>query len=215
MSLQDVLRGDMPETKDELKAHVLNNPDVQKMIEHAKKSPTDYNTVKQHIDDVVDRNYETFRDYIGPGKADTLSKAGSAVGYAADTYALTGDIFGALGGKFVHLMAQIPDAAYGVWYGVKTGDYLGAGANLLRKAGSYVPGLTFLDKGLRRIAKERMAEKTLEDLFENDEVKNIAEDADSYKEWTRRASEDLEDKYAGVKDRAKNVFRPDYEPETA
>ncbi len=157
------------------------------------------------LEKAVEESMQRYTKYLGniTGK---VSGAGHVVGYAADAWLLgTGDIVGSLGGKFLNLLAQIPEKAYGLVYGVQTGNYLDTAQNILEGVISYIPGFTFVDQGLERIIRKRIV-KDAASSFE----KMIGE----YKPWTAKVSEAIKDKYTGVRDRTGNVFSPGYQPGT-
>lgn len=196
MSLRDIVNR-MPDTKSEISDYVIKN---HKDIREAVMANPQY---RASLDQAVDTTFEKYAGYLNhwTGK---LSGAGHAVGYAADAWFVgTGDIFGSLGGKFWNLLAQLPEKAYGLWYGISTGNYLDSAQNILEGAVSYLPGFTFVDQGLDRIVRKRIV---------SDVVSTFGKDTGLYKPWTARLSENLAGSYTGVKDRSKNVFRPSYQP---
>ena len=195
-SIRDLVH-QLPETKQELSDYILNNNShIKELVE---KNP-DY---KSKLEDLISASFDKYSDYMG-GIKDKIGGLGHLAGYSADAWLLySGDIVGALGGKFINLIAQIPDKGYAVWYGVKTGNYLDAAQCLLEGIISYVPGLTFVDQGLTRIVQKRMV---------SDVVDNFEKEVGIYKPWTTKVAEKLSSFYTDVKDRAINIFSPDYEP---
>lgn len=199
MGLRDIVHK-MPETRKELSDYILDSySHVKELVE---RNPQYKSVLERAVNDSFDKHSE----YIG-GLADKLSSTGHAMGYTADIWFLaTGDIVGALGGKFLNLLAQIPEKAYGLVYAVRTGNYLDAAQNILEGAVSYLPGLTFVDQGLERIVRKRIVKEALN---------NFEKEIGIYKPWTRKLYEKLLGEYTDVKDRSENVFRPNYEPELA
>ncbi len=196
MGLRDLFHR-MPETKRELSDYIQQN--YTHIKELVGKNP-DYRSV---LEDSVEESLEKYRKYLG-GTVEKLSGVGHAVGYAADAYLLrTGDVVGSLGGKFLGLLAQVPEKAYSLAYATETGNYLDAMQNILEGALSYLPGLTFVDQGLTRIVQKRMVK---------DAVMHFEKELGIYKPWTMKLSEKLQEHYTAVKDRAENVFSPLYEP---
>ncbi len=196
MGIRDIVNP-LPATRTELSDYILHtNPEIKALIE---KNPQ----YKAVLENAVNGSFDKYGKYMG-GLVDKLSGLGHLTGYAADAWFLgTGDILGALGGKFINLLAQIPEKAYGIVYAIQTGNYLDAAQNILEGALSYLPGLTFVDQGLTRIIQKRMI---------TDVVTQFEKEAGIYKPWTTKLAEKLDGIYTGVKDRLKNVFRPDYEP---
>lgn len=195
MSLRDLVHK-VPGTKKEITNYILQNyAHVRAAVE---SNPQHMASLENAVNESFDKHFR----YLGhlTGK---ISGAGHAVGYAADAWLLTGDIVGSLGGKFLNLLAQLPEKAYGLVYGVSTGNYLDAAQCLLEGAVSYLPGLTFVDQGLERIVKNRMVK---------DALTRFEKDAGLYEPWTSRLKGKLSPVYAGVKDRSGNVFRPSYQP---
>ncbi len=195
MSLRDIVHK-MPSSRQELSDYIM------KHYSNINQAVASNPALKTSLDTAVDTTFDKYSKYLGnvTGK---ISGAGHAVGYAADAWLLTGDIVGSLGGKFLHLLAQIPEKAYGLVYGVQTGNYLDAARNILQGAVSYIPGLTFVDEGLERIVQKRMIK---------DAVSRFEKDAGLYKPWTAKLSDRLKPHYTGVEDRARNVFTPAYQP---
>jgi len=199
MGLRDLVHK-MPETRKELSDYVIkNNRHVKKLIE---KNP-DY---KSALEEAVSSTFDKYSEYL-KGWKNKLSGAGHVVGYTADAWLFaTGDIIGTLGGKFINFLAQMPEKAYSLAYAVRTGNYLDAAQNILEGALSYIPGLTFADQGLTRIIQKRMA---------SDALTKFEKEVGIYKSWTAKVADTLKGLYKGVKDRAKNVFTPVYEPKLA
>lgn len=186
----------IPGTRQELTDFVKETKNVKEFLE---KNPDK----KEELYKIVNDTYDKYQKYLG-GWTHKAHLAGKGIGCIADAWAFsTGDIFGALGGKWLNALAQIPDKAYGLVYGLKTGNYIDALKNIACGAVAYVPGLTLADQGLNRIVRKRMLKEALT-KFEKEEG--------LYKSWTARMAEGLKNVYTNVKDRAKNVFSPGYEP---
>ncbi len=195
MSLRDIVHK-MPSSRQELSDYIM------KHYSNINQAVASNPALKTSLDTAVDTTFDKYSKYLGNATG-KISGAGHTVGYAADAWLLTGDIVGSLGGKFLHLLAQIPEKAYGLVYGVQTGNYLDAARNILQGAVSYIPGLTFVDEGLERIVQKRMIK---------DAVSRFEKDAGLYKPWTAKLSDRLKPHYTGVEDRARNVFTPAYQP---
>jgi hypothetical protein len=196
LSLRDFVR-QLPSSRNELSDYVLShNKHVQKLVEKDE-------SYKTALDEAVNETFDKYSKHLS-GLTDKISKLGHGVGYTADAWLTTGDIWGTLGGKFLNFLAQIPEKAYSVVYGVRTGNYLDSAQNILEGILSYCPGLTFADQGLTRIVQKRMV---------TDALKTFEKKVGIYKPWTSKLADKLSGWYTGVKDRVKNVFTPEYEPE--
>ncbi len=211
MGLSDLLWGDsIPTTTSELTKYLIdNNTDLSKKL---KENPKYHSALETAVRDSI----EYYKPFLG-GMKTVLHKAGKAVGYASEAAGLASGgmgIVATLGGEYIDLLAQIPDKVYGLWYGLRTGDVLGAAENVLRGALSYIPGLTVADKGIDQIIRERMRSYAVK-LFE----RSIG----TYKPWHQRAYESVKngavyladgvkEAYKGVKSRVENIFTPDTEP---
>lgn len=194
-NIRDLVRK-MPETRDDLEKRVLEySAEIREKIE---KNP-DYRRV---LDKIVGEEFERYEPYIKGGITHKLSALGHGVGYTADAYFLaSGDIVGALGGKFLYLLSQVPEKLYkSISYAVRTKDYLGAVQNIVEGAVGYLPGATVLDQGLSRIAQKRMVKNALYRVGEELGVE--------IKPWPARVAEKIGDKYKDVKDRTENVIGP-------
>jgi len=196
MGLRDIIHK-IPDTKQELRDYIISNyPHIRELIE---KNPQH----KNKLNEIVNSSFDKYSQYVG-GWSNKLSGLGHVIGYTADAWLLaTGDIVGTLGGKYLNLLSQIPEKAYSLVYGARTGNYLDSAQNILEGLISYIPGLTFVDQGLTRIIKKRIVRDTL-NQFEKE--------VGIYKPWTTRLSEKLSKMYKSVKDRFKNIFTPKYEP---
>jgi len=197
-SLRDIFRK-MPETKSELEEIVLGYyPELKTKIEKD-------NSLRGRLEKITEEEYQRYRPYIG-GTTQKISAAGHGIGYTADAYFLTtGDIYTALGGKAINLIAQIPEKLYkSISYAVHTGGYLGAIQNIVEGIISYAPGLTILDQGLSRIAQKRMLSKTLYRVGKEFGLEMVP--------WHKRVAERIKGYYEGVKDRTANIIGPSKKP---
>jgi hypothetical protein len=196
LSLRDYVK-QLPSTRKELSDYVLkHNEQVREMVEKDGQC-------KSVLDEAVNSTFDKYSKYMR-GISDKISKLGHGIGYTADAWLLsTGDIVGTMGGKFWNILAQLPEKAHAIIYGVRTGNYLDSLQNVLEGAVSYLPLLTFVDQGLTRIVQKRMV---------TDALTQFEKATGIYKPWTTRLAEKLKGAYTGVKDRISNVFRPDYEP---
>jgi hypothetical protein len=199
MGLRDLFNK-MPRGRQELKDYVLTNyDDIRKTI-------TSNPRYEGKLEQVVDKSFDKYAKHMG-GLTDKLAQAGRAVQFGADAWlAATRDPVTSLGGKFLGLLAKVPEKLYAVKYGLQTGNYLDAGQSVLEGILSYVPGLTFVDQGLTRLVQKRMV---------SDVVKNFAREAGIYKPWHETLAGQLKNKYTGVKPRHKNIFTPSYKPAAA
>ncbi|MBI4439224.1 hypothetical protein HY640_04790 [Candidatus Woesearchaeota archaeon] len=199
MSIRDIIHK-MPGTRKELSDYILTN------YSHIREAVGSNRKLLASLEASVEASFDKYSKHLG-GISGKISGAGHAIGYAADAWLLgTGDIVGSLGGKYLNLLAQIPEKSYALVYGVSTGNYLDAAQNILEGAISYIPGLTFVDQGLERIIKKRMVREA---------VTNFEKGNDMYKPWTTRLSEYLTGKYTDVRDRTPNLVGPSYRAATA
>jgi len=177
MGLRDIIHK-MPSTKQEISDYILEHySHVKDMV---KKNPQ----YKETLAEAVTSSFDKYSKYLG-GLADKVSSIGHVVGYTADAWFLgTGDIIGSLGGKFLNLLAQIPEKAYGVMYALDTGNYLDGLQNIMEGAVSYLPGLTFVDQGLTRIVQKRMVK---------DALARFEKETGVYKPWNEKLKEKLSD----------------------
>ncbi|MBI2134213.1 hypothetical protein HYU11_06070 [Candidatus Woesearchaeota archaeon] len=199
MGIRDIIHP-MPGKRQELADYILKH--YKNVREAVDSNPGN----RALLESAVDESFQKYSGYLGniTGK---VSGAGHAVGYAADAWLLgTGDIVGTLGGKFLNLLAQVPEKMYGIVYGVQTGNYLDAARNIFQGMLSYIPGLTFVDEGLERIVQKRMVK---------DALTRFEKGSGMYKPWTAKLSEKLAPHYTGVRDRQANVFTPAYQPSLA
>jgi len=197
MGIRDIV-DKKPTSRTELSDYIMANyKDVRKAV-------MDNPEYKSALEKAISSSFDKYSGHIG-GISSKISGAGHGIGYAADAWFLsTGDIVGALGGKFLNLLGQIPEKLYGLYYGVKTGNYLDSLQNILEGAVSYLPGLTFVDQGLKRIVQKRMVK---------DAVKQFEQDIGVYKPWHQRLKDKIQGFYkTDVKDRSANVFTPSYNP---
>lgn len=194
-SIRDLVKR-MPETRKGLEDYVLNSSlSIRDAVE---RDPS-----KKHLlEETVGESFDKYSHYLG-GLIHKLSSAGHAVGYTADAWLATGDIVGSLGGKFLHLLAQIPEKAYSLVYAAKTGNYLDSFRNIFEGALSYLPGFTVADEGLSRIVQKRM----VKDVIYNTEKKLGLEHTPWYKRYFSQAKDAG---YSEVKDRSDNIIKVDF-----
>lgn len=200
MSIRDIVNK-LPGERKELSDYIIKHyADVREAVE---KNP-DYRSV---LENAVSSTFDRYSEYMG-GLAGKLGAVGHGIGYTADAWFLgTGDIVGSLGGKFLHILAQIPEKLYGLYYGIRTGNYLDSLQNILEGAISYLPGFTFVDQGLKRIIQKRMIKEA---------VGQFQKELGTYKPWHQDVKEKIKGFYdTEVKDRSGNIFTPSYEPSMA
>lgn len=197
-SIRDLVNR-MPETRKGLEEYALGySPAIKDAIERDPHK-------RQVLTETVDESFDKYSKYLG-GLTHKISAAGHAIGYTADAWLATGDIVGSLGGKFLHLLAQIPEKAYSVVYAARTGNYLDSLKNIFEGTLSYLPGFTVLDEGLSRIVQKRMAR----DVIYNTE-KKLGLDHTS---WHARYAKQAEQAgYSEVKDREDNIIKVDFSGE--
>lgn len=199
MSIRDIINK-MPSNESDLEMYIKKN---YKGIDELTSSNPNY---QSSLESAVHESFSKYQPYLEKSK-NKLAAVGHGVGHLADAWFLgTGDIVGTLGGKALNLISQIPEKAYGLLYGVKTGNYWDAAKNILQGVASYLPGFTWVDEGLHRIVQKRMVKHA---------IKGFEERVGSYEPWTAKYATQLSKYYTDVKDRAKNVFTPDYVPQTA
>ena len=196
LSLRDFVH-QLPGSRQELSDYILShNYKVRDMVEKDER----YRTA---LDEAVNSTFDKYSKYMS-GLTDKISKLGHGIGYTADAWLTTGDIWGCLGGKFLNFLCQIPEKAYSIVYGAKTGNCLDSCQNIVEGIISYIPGFTFVDQGLTRIIQKRMVKDALTD-FEKATGK--------YKSWKSRLYERFKGACTGIKDRITNVFKPSYKPQ--
>lgn len=196
-SIRDIV-WKLPDTSRGIVEYITNNATKYGSIEDILSQDP---SKKQTLLECAQESVEKYKKYLG-GFTSGLSKAGHAVGYTADAWLLgTGDIVGTLGGKFLNLVAQVPEKLKSISYGIKTGNYLDSLQCILEGLVSYIPGLTFADQGLSRIIQKRMIKDT---------VKNFEKSVGTYKPWTTKLADKLKGVYTAVKDRKENVMDPKY-----
>ena len=140
----------IPTGQKELSDYVTNH------YEHVREAIGKNKDYRTALETVISRVVDKYKPYLG-GIAQRVGDAGRAVGTVADAWLLTGDIFGSLGGKFLHMIGQIPEKLIAApIYAIKTGNYLDATRNILEGLLSYVPGFTAVDESLSRIIKQRI-----------------------------------------------------------
>lgn len=190
-SIRDLVNR-MPETRKGLEDYVLaSSPTIREAVE---QNPRYRDLLSRKVDEAFDE----YGKYFG-GLTQKLSAAGHGVGYTADAYFLANPVAG-LGGKFLHLLAQIPEKLYSVVYAVRTGNYTDSLRNIFEGLISYVPGLTVADEGLSRIVQKRM-------------VKNVTYEMEralgKEKSWYERTAEKAKEAgYSNVEPRGANIIRP-------
>ncbi|MBI5803687.1 hypothetical protein HY450_00420 [Candidatus Pacearchaeota archaeon] len=197
-SLRDLVRK-MPETKKGLEDYVLvSAPHIREAIERTPE-------YRSALEESVNESFDRYEEYLG-GLTHKISSAGHAVGYTADAWLATGDIVGSLGGKFINLLAQIPEKAYSIVYAARTGNYIDSMKNIFEGVVSYIPGFTLVDEGLSRIIQKRM----VSDVVYNTEKKLGLK----HKPWHQISVEKArENGYDDVKDRSANVIKVNFDKE--
>lgn len=179
MSIRDLFHK-MPETKQELSDYILRH---EKHI----KSEIDKNPdCKENLDSAVENSSQKYLPYINNKfckATGMLSGAGHAWNYWMDEFWLeTGLVKLTMGGKYFGCLAQIPEKIYGMYYAVRTGNYLDSAQNLLEGIVGLAPGLTFVDQGISRIIKKRMVKSA---------VTEFKKDVGIYRSWTTKLAENL------------------------
>ena len=193
-SIRDLVNR-MPETKSGLEKAVREyDSEIDKAIE---ENPS----YKRDLEVAVGETFDRYEKYMG-GLTRKLSAAGHAVGYTADAWLATGDIVGSLGGKFLNLLAQIPEKAYSLVYAARTGNYLDSLRNVFEGILSYLPGFTIVDQGLSRIVQKRMIKEATKKMRE----KIGAEKLSDYEVVPEKFAE----VYTDVKPRSGNIIRVDF-----
>jgi hypothetical protein len=194
-------------TKEDLEKKVLEySPRLRERIEGGDAR------AKSELERIAGVEYNRYQPFIG-GKAQKASAVGHGLGYLGDVvfwgsaiaaatnpllapYMLTGLLL-----KKINAAAQAPDTARTASYIHQTGDVAGGVRNIGAKALSYLPGLTFVDRGLSRIAQRRMVKKT---VYEAEKAAGIEN-----KSWYRKYAEDAQEAgYTGVKIRPDNIISP-------
>src|SRR3989338_3965458 len=168
-SIRDLVRK-MPESKKGLEEIVRSySPEINEAVERDPKA-------KAFLEKSIDDSFEKYSKYLG-GLTQKISAGGHAVGYSADAWLATGDIIGSLGGKFINLLAQIPEKAYSVVYATQTGNYMDSMQNIFEGIASYLPGFTVVDQGLSRIIQKRMVK---------DVIYNVEKEFGNQRTWYQR-----------------------------
>lgn len=187
----------IPGTKQELTDFIKESGNIKDFLQ---KNPDKTEALYRIVNDT----YDKYQQYLGHGLSHKAHLAGKTAGYAADVWGFCiADPIGSFGGKVLYAAAQIPDKAYGLIYGLKTGNYIDALKNVAGGLVGCLPGLTLADQGLNRIVRKRML---------SDAKTKLEKEFGLYKSWTSRLADKLKNTYKGVVDRAKNVFSPGYEP---
>lgn len=164
MSIRDVVNK-LPKGRVELSDYVI------KKYDHVKDKVEEEPESKSLLENIALESTEKYSKYLG-GTTNILNGLGNLTGYSADAWLLySGDIVGALGGKFLSLALKVPEKLYSVSYGVRTGNYIDMFENILEGAVSYVPGLTFVDQGLDRIIRKRMIKDTVKNFEKGTGIK--------------------------------------------
>ncbi len=198
-SLRDLVER-MPETRKGLEETVLRySPAIKEAVERDPES-------RVRLGEIANESMDKYKKYLG-GLSEKVSATGHAVGYTADAWLATGDIVGSLGGKFLNLLAQIPQKAYSVVYAARTGNYLDSLQNIFEGLVSYLPGFTVADQGLSRIIQKRMVKDVIYKM--NDEL------GLEKKSWYRSVFDRIKNKYSDVKDRSENIIGPRRRPALA
>lgn len=194
-SIRDLVHK-MPETKKGLEDYVLeNSPTIKEAVE---RNPQ----YRKTLEKVVGDTFDEYHKYIG-GVAQKIAAAGRGVGYTADAWLATGDVVGSLGGKFIHLLAQIPEKAYGLVYAARTGNYLDGLRNVFEGIVSYIPGFTVADEGLSRIVQKRMAKEA---------TRKMEKEIGAQSSWYAKTAETARGNgYKDVQVRKKNIIGPSRE----
>lgn len=198
----------MIKNKNDLEERVLEySPELKARIEGGDLR------ARSELERIADKEYMAYSPFIKEGVSGKTGKGGRALGYLGDVvfwgsavaaavnpllapYMLTGLLL-----KKGNLVAQLPESLRSLRYGLKTGDFVGAGLNIGAKALSYVPGLTLVDKGLSKIAQRRMVRKT---AYEVNESLGIEK-----KSWYNQAGEEAKEAgYIDARVRAENIVGP-------
>lgn len=193
-SVRDLVRR-MPADKSGLEEAVKTyDPEIAKAVEGNPRYQRD-------LEKSVDETFTKYEKYLG-GLTHKLSAAGHAVGYTADAWLATGDIIGSLGGKFLHVLAQIPQKAYSVVYAARTGNYLDSLQNIFEGILSYLPGFTIADQGLSRIVQKRMLKEATRNVREKIGKEVLSE--------YEAIPAGFEKAYTGVQSRRGNVIKVNF-----
>jgi len=191
-SIRDLFKK-MPESTGDLEARVREYaPEIDQAII---RNPM----YGQRLEQIAQETFDKYSRYLG-GVTEKLSAAGHTIGYTADAWLATGDIIGSLGGKFINFLAQIPQKAYSIAYGIRTHNYLDSMQNIFEGFVSYLPGFTIADQGLSRIVQKRMIKDA---TYKMEKALGL-----EHKPWHRRVRDKIEDTYTDVEDRARNVISP-------
>jgi len=170
---------------EDIKDHLEKNTEYGKLLE-------------KHVQDAFTK-YESNLNALST-KANT---ALSALGTAGDAYFFY-DPIGGLGIKAISTIGKtVVELPNLVSYVGKSGDYLSLGTFAMMKAVSYLPLATLADRGMKHIVKKRILKEAKRNF-----LKEIGVEKESYLAKLKKV-------YTNVKDRASNVFKPDYEPALA
>jgi hypothetical protein len=195
-------------TRQDLEAKVLEyRPDLKERLQNDPDA-------RGKLERIVERDFGTYQPFLG-GLTQTTGKAGRALGYVGDVvfwgsalaaaanpllapYMITGLLL-----KKGQVAAQVPEAAKSVKYIVKTGDVAGGIRNIGAKILSYLPGATFVDRGLGRIAEGKMVKRAMYDVDAAFKMEG--------KKWYERTAEEAEEAgYTDVQVRSGNIIRPNF-----
>jgi len=198
MTLRDVVRP-MPRTRGDLEKRLLNySPDL--------KSKLDDPDTRKRFDRIVGEEYDRYSKYFGTdegayGAAESSSGHLGDLIYAGSYFVNPGWALVGLGVKAGRALVQLPKKLYNsIGYALNSRDYLGAVNNIVRGVVSYFPGATVLDKGLGRIAQEKMLKRSMYRLRDEMGV--------DFETWHGKIAREIREKYKDVKDRARNVISP-------
>ena len=147
---------------------------VLKHYDHIREEIESREDGQEILERSAERTYDRFRPYLKSSLRKTatgISAAGHGVGHVADLSMLSGNVLGNLGGKAINAVLQLPDAAYGIYYGVSNGNYLSPFKTVFEKLASYFPMATSLDQGTERIIKKDMVTYNVRDLEKKLDIK--------------------------------------------
>lgn len=165
------------------------------------------------LEEIAENKFETYKPYLHKGVAGTMGTVGRGLGYLGDVvfwgsriaaatnpllapYMLTGLLL-----KKGNLAGQVLEAGKTFKYWAHTKDTAGSLRNLAAKVVSYIPGLTFVDTGLAKIAEKRMIKQTAYELSEA-----LGEKAKSW--YVVRGEQAQKAGYKEAQVRTENIVRP-------
>jgi hypothetical protein len=195
-------------SKKDLEAKVLEySPGLKQRVESGDQKAI------SALERIAEREFNDYKPYIS-GVSNEIGSVGRGFGYTGDVVfwvsALASLINPAAAAgmaigyamKDVHLAAQVPEVIKTGAYAVKRKGRLGALANVGGKVASYlVPGGTFLDRGLKRYASNRMVKNTVK--YVNEEIGEESTPWHKLNEYDARGAG-----YTDVKDRSENIVSP-------